>query len=194
MQIIMHRRNTIKLLADVPEEYGVEVDIRSHGDNLILHHDPFERGVVFERWLEYFKHQTLILNVKEEGLEDRLEELMCNFGIGDYFYLDQSFPFLVKTSSKGESRSAVRVSEYEGFTCARALAGKVQWVWVDCFNTFPLTGQTAGELKELGFKLCIVSPELQGRPDEAEVVKMRAAISDLGVSIDAVCTKVPSLW
>ena len=41
MIIVQHRRNTINLLKETPVKFGVEVDIRSYGDKLIIHHDPF---------------------------------------------------------------------------------------------------------------------------------------------------------
>ena len=129
MNIIRHRRNTHDELAEISTEHGAEIDIRSQGDSLILHHDPYEAGTSFEDWLQNYKHGTLILNVKEEGLEDRCLELMSKHGIDDFFFLDQSFPFLVKTAKTGESRCAVRVSEFENIDTAITLAGKVQWVW-----------------------------------------------------------------
>ena len=49
---------------------------RSNERKLITHHDPFLNGECFEKWLTAFNHGTLILNVKEEGLESRLIELM----------------------------------------------------------------------------------------------------------------------
>ena len=76
--------------------------------------------------------------MKEEGLEARLIDLMKAYGIADYFFLDQSFPFLVKWSKLGEHRCAVRVSEFESVETALALARKVDWVWVDCFTHFPV--------------------------------------------------------
>ena len=66
MNIIAHRRNTIKELSQTPSKMGVEVDIRSLGNKLIIHHDPFVPGEDFEQWLDSYKHGTLILNVKEE--------------------------------------------------------------------------------------------------------------------------------
>ena len=57
-------------------KYGVEVDIRSKGNDLLIHHDPFVQGESFEAWIEKYQHGTLILNVKEEGLEKRLTEIM----------------------------------------------------------------------------------------------------------------------
>ncbi|MDR6676683.1 phosphatidylinositol-specific phospholipase C/glycerophosphodiester phosphodiesterase family protein [Pseudomonas oryzihabitans] len=194
MRIISHRRNTIKELLAVDPKYGVEVDIRSLGDRLIIHHDPYTPGEDFEDWIDVYEHGTLILNVKEEGLESRLISLMNSKGISDYFFLDQSFPFLIKWSKAGESRCAVRVSEFESVETALTLAGKVDWVWVDCFTRFPLSEYEANQLKKAGFKLCLVSPELQGRDSEKEISELASLLIERNIPADAVCTKNPSLW
>lgn len=194
MKIIAHRRNAIAELEATPTQYGVEVDIRSHGERLIIHHDPFREGEDFERWMQSFRHGTLILNVKEEGLEARLLEIMKRSAVEDFFFLDQSFPFLVKWARNGEHRCAVRVSEFESVDTALTLAGKVDWVWVDCFTRFPLTTESAERLQQAGFKLCLVSPELQGRPPETEIPQLRATLASLRIAAEAVCTKRPDLW
>ncbi len=41
MQIISHRKNTIEELQATPVEYGIEMDIRSYGDRLIVNNDNF---------------------------------------------------------------------------------------------------------------------------------------------------------
>jgi hypothetical protein len=194
MKLISHRLNTIQDLNATPTKYGVEVDIRSRGEKLIIHHDPFVEGESFEDWIAVYQHGTLILNIKEEGLEGRLIALMQAHGIEDYFFLDQSFPFLVKWSKAGEHRCAVRVSEFEAIETALTLAGKVEWVWVDCFNYFPLSHEDAQRLKNAGFKLCLVSPELQGRDAETEIPMLLQLLSERGIQADAVCTKRPDLW
>ena len=192
---IAHRRNTKALLQDTPTSLGVEVDIRSHGSDLVIHHDPFVNDAPsFEAWLMGYRHKTLILNVKEEGLEDRLLMLMQQHGIEDFFFLDQSFPFLVRTSARGERRCAVRVSEFETVDTALTLAGRIDWVWVDCFTRFPLDRREAERLRDAGLRLCLVSPELQGRTDPAEIAAMRSLIECENIQPDAVCTKTPELW
>jgi hypothetical protein len=192
---ILHRINTREELVKCPQSLGVEVDIRSDGKVLIVHHDPFSGGENFEEWLSAFNHKFLILNVKEEGLEFRLIELMDSNGIDNFFFLDQSFPFLIKTSRSGESRCAVRVSEFENINTAMTLARKIEWIWVDCFTRFPLTKESAYRLKQEGaFKLCLVSPELQGRMDKKSITTFRKNIEDLEIEGDAVCTKYPDLW
>lgn len=195
MILIAHRRNTLEQLAATPAEYGIEVDIRSQGSRLVIHHDPFVVDALdFEDWLAAYRHGTLILNVKEEGLEDRLLALMAERGIEDFFFLDQSFPFLVRTARRGERRCAVRVSEFETVETALSLAGRIDWVWVDCFTRFPLDRASAARLKEAGFRLCLVSPELQGRTDPAEIAAMHGLLAREGITAEAVCTKVPELW
>ncbi len=194
MKLIAHRKNTLQALRDTPVAYGVEIDIRSIGERLVIHHDPYVAGESFDEWIAAYRHGTLILNVKEEGLEARLIALMQQHQIADYFFLDQSFPFLIKWSRMGEKRCAVRVSEFESIDTALSLAGKVDWVWVDCFNHFPLLGHDAQRLQEAGFKLCLVSPELQGRDAATGIPAMARLLAERGIVMDAVCTKQPALW
>ncbi|MGD9811786.1 MAG: phosphatidylinositol-specific phospholipase C/glycerophosphodiester phosphodiesterase family protein [Sphingobium sp.] len=192
--LIAHRRNRIEELQATPTHLGIEIDLRSRGGDIILHHDPFADGEMFADWLDHFRHGTLILNVKEEGLEDALIAMMADRGIENWFFLDQSFPFLVRTSRRGEHRCAVRVSEFETIDTALALAGKIDWVWVDCFTRFPLIHDDASRLQQAGFRLCLVSPELQGRDAGTEIPAMRALLEREAIAADAVCTKRPDLW
>ncbi len=194
MNFICHRRNTIMELQTTPKEYGVEVDIRSNNGQLITQHDPFANGENFEEWIRHYRHGTLILNVKEEGLETRLIDLMKDHGITDYFFLDQSFPFLIKWSMLGERRCAVRISEFESIETALTLAGKIDWVWVDCFTHFPLSRNDAKRLQDVGFKLCLVSPELHGRTSETAIAELANLLAEREITADAVCTKKPEFW
>ena len=93
----------------------------------------------------------------------------------------------------GEKRSAVRVSEYESIETALSLAGKVDWIWVDIFSYFPLTNESASKLKESGFKLCLVSPELQGENIQ-NISKLKSKLAIEEIYPDAICTKNPKLW
>ncbi len=112
----------------------------------------------------------------------------------DYFFLDQSFPFLLKTAARGERRCAVRVSEFESIDTALQLAGRIDWVWVDCFSRFPLDGMAAARLQQAGLRLCLVSPELQGREAATEIPALIALLQQEGIRPDAVCSKRCDLW
>jgi hypothetical protein len=70
----------------------------------------------------------------------------------------------------------------------------VDWVWVDCFTQLALTQHEAQQLRAAGFKLCLVSPELQGRDPYTEIPVMQEYLRTEHIVVDAVCTKRPDLW
>jgi len=189
---IRHRINTIAELKTVDPAHGVELDLRDHGDRLILAHDPFVNGEDFSDYLQYYRHGTMILNIKSERIEHRvLEEIQKAGTVKDYFFLDSSFPMICTLVALGERRIAVRHSELEPIESVLVLAGKVEWVWIDCFTKMPLDSKTYKSMKDAGFKLCAVSPELQKRPIES----ISQYSSELApYRMDAICTKRPDLW
>ena len=187
MEIIAHRINTLAQLRQLPQSYGVELDLRDYGDRLILQHDPFMPGEDFEPYLNEYKHGTMILNIKSERIEHRVLELLQAYKIKNYFFLDCSFPMIYLLSNSGESNCAIRFSEFEGLDSILAMQDKVDWVWVDCFSRLAITKEHFYTLKAAKFKLCLVSPELQGRPED--ILSYRQYLSDQGIEFDAVCTK-----
>ena len=187
MKYIAHRVNTLAELRSLPQEYGAEIDLRDRGDRLILQHDPFKDGEDFEPFLNAYRHGTLILNVKSERIEYRVLDLLRKQGIEDYLFLDSSFPMIHALSGEGETRIALRYSEFEGLDTVLAMKGRVGWVWVDCFTKLPLDRHACDVLRKNNFRTCLVSPELQGREDD--IIPYRDAIDKLGIALDAVCTK-----
>lgn len=190
MLFFKHRINTSEELKNVPKNMGVELDIRYEGRKLILHHDAFTTGEDFESYLKNYQHAGMILNVKSEGIEEAILELMQKYHIENYFFLDVSFPALIKLHRTGISKTAIRFSEYEPIEQCMALKNIVQWVWVDCFDYCPLTKENHTQLKKY-FKICLVSPELQKHPLE-RIEEFKKQLD--GLEIDAICTKRPELW
>ena len=192
---IIHRVNTIDELKKIDKSYGVEVDIRAYGEKLIVNHSSFENGPELSEWLSICGDRLVILNIKEEGIESRVRDMAFQFGIKNFMLLDLSFPALVKMSNKGESQIAIRVSEYESLDNALLFESKIDWIWLDCFNGFPLTGEEFQRLKKSAFKICLVSPELHGPPrDEDDIQNFQNFMHSIGAEVDAVCTKNPKLW
>lgn len=190
MLYISHRINTAEQLAATPADYGVELDLRDRGPRLILQHDPFADGEDFDPYLRHYRHALMILNIKSERIEPRVLESIRAAGVRDYFFLDCSFPMIRWLISRGERRIAVRFSEFEPLESALALAGQVQWVWIDCFTRLPLDARSHAALKK-HFKLCVVSPELQGRSVETIADYAHQLVP---FPVDAICTKRPDLW
>ena len=194
MVLIAHRVNTIEELERLPYEYGVEIDLRDKGSRIILQHDPFKEGQDFEEYLQHYKHDTMILNIKSERIEHKVKELLYKYGIHNYFFLDSSFPMIHLLSRQGEKKSAVRFSEFERLDTVFAMKNKVSWVWVDCFTRLPIDRKIFAQLKNANFKLCLVSPELQGRVDD--LISYKNFLEKEQINFDAVCTKITNfkLW
>ena len=188
MEYIAHRINTAAELKELPEEYGVELDLRDDlNGRIYICHNPFEPGEDFEEYLKNYHHGRMILNVKSERIEHKCLELMKKYNIEKYFFLDSTFPMIFLLSRDGERNIALRVSEFEGLDTVRNMQGKVEWIWVDCFTKIPIGNKEYKELKAMGYKLCFVSPELEGRDEDIEAYA--AYLKEEGIEMDAICTK-----
>jgi hypothetical protein len=193
--LVHHRANSISQGSLVAKTQGAEIDLRLSFGEIVLAHDPFTEGSRFIDWLEKFNGELLVLNVKEMGLEDYIIKIMKKLKPNlNYFFLDLVTPYLVSSVKKGFD-CASRFSEYEPLHLSLDLNSS--WLWVDSFsgnwdhidvlNSFP-------KLKHK--KICLVSPELQGREllttFEYEIVLRKLEKSNC--RIEAICTKYPDFW
>lgn len=184
MIVCKHRVNT---LDPGDSSLGIEFDVREGpGGTILVTHDPWTSGPELSAFLAVHRHTFYIVNIKCEGIEYEVLRLLKDANIENFFLLDCSFPMIHKLSLKGETRLALRFSEYEEF---RRMQGRAQWVWVDVFSRIPLGPKDCDELHALGYKLCLVSPELQQQPEKLETYKQV-----LEGHLDMVCTKFPEKW
>lgn len=184
MDIVIHRINTIKALESVDPAFGVEVDIRADGRDLILNHNPFEGGELLVDYLERYQHGLLVLNIKEAGIEDEVVRLVRKRGVERFFLLDVEFPYIYRAARAGQRAIAMRYSEDESIETVLKYSGLVDWVWVDTNTRLPLDGKTVESLKL--FKTCLVCPERWGRPQDIGPYQTR--MKSLGFTPDAVMT------
>ena len=178
-------------MLNTPVEYGVEVDLRDFGEKLVLQHDPFKDGESFEEYLKNYNHGTMILNIKSEGIEIKVLELIKQYNVKSYFFLDCSFPMINLLSSKGERNIALRFSEFEGIDTISLMSKKIEWIWVDCFTKLPISFKNYKILKDLNYKLCLVSPELQNQDLKLELYKNYLQKED--IIFDAICAKLHNI-
>ena len=181
MIVCKHRINTLE---PGDSSLGIEFDVREGpGGTILVTHDPWTSGPELATFLAAHRHTFYIVNIKCEGIEYEVLRLLKDANIENFFLLDCSFPMIHKLSLKGETRLALRFSEYEEF---RRMQGRAQWVWVDVFSRIPLGPKDCDELHALVYKLCLVSPELQQQPEKLEAYKQL-----LEGHLDMVCTKFP---
>ena len=160
--IILHRVNNSDTLKDVPTRFGVEIDLRSSGNDIILNHEPFQSGELFKDYLKHYQHNTLILNIKEAGIESEVIRLVQEYNINNYFLLDCEFPYIYRATREGINQIAIRYSEDESIETVKNYKGLANWVWVDTNTCLPINYEITQSLQ--GFKTCLVCPERWGRP------------------------------
>ena len=192
MLIIKHRINTSNQLKIVSKDFGVEIDLRSYKNEIYLHHDPFKKGELFTTWIKSYNHKLIVLNVKEEGLENKILKILKKNKIKNYFFHDQTFSSLLK--SKNKINVSLRYSEYEGLKKTNELFDKIKWLWIDNFNEIKLKKKFYLFLKKKKVKICIVSPELVNKNRLNEIKKLFLYFKRNNFFIDAVCTKNPEIW
>ena len=183
-----HRINNSNELKDIPNYYGIELDLRDKNQELILAHDPFSEGTIFSDYLKNYDKSSIILNIKSERIEFKVLEELKKYNINNYFFLDCSFPIIYQLNKLGEKNIAIRFSEYESIESVLLVKDMVSWVWIDCFNKFPLTKDIYNKIKKVNLKICLVSPELQGH-DNSLINNFKEIIKKNNFIIDAICTK-----
>lgn len=188
MLFCCHRINTIIELLSIPKIYGIEIDLRDdiYG-NIHISHDPFKQGEIFDEFLKYYHHGFIIVNIKSERIEYKVLELLKKYNIKKYFLLDSSFPMIFKLSNEGEKNIALRFSEYEGLDTILNMKEKIDWIWIDCFTKNPLNKTVYNKIKDAGFKICFVSPELQNQPEK--IKEYKNYFEKENIQLDMICTK-----
>lgn len=159
--VIWHRVNTIERLKDIDINDGVEIDVRSNKGIPYLSHFIDEDGVDFEEWLKHYNLKgTLVINVKEEGLEMIILKLLVKYNITNYMFLDEPFWYLLNSSRKLNNKNfAIRVSKFESVETALKSRELSDWVWYDYFDNYINTNDIK-KLIEAGFKVIMPAPEL----------------------------------
>ena len=137
MIIIKHRVNTSKELKRISNNLGVEVDLRSDKNDIYLHHDPFKKGELFSKWLKNFNHKVIVLNVKEEGLENKILKILKMRKIKKFFFHDQTFSTMLKNMKK--TKVSIRYSEFEDLKKKNKLFTFIKWLWVDNFSEIKIS-------------------------------------------------------
>lgn len=193
MIIVKHRVNLTTELQTVPNNFGVEIDVRSFNGEIILNHNPLEEGEKFIDWITHFNHKLLILNVKEEGLEVKLISILRNYNINSFFFLDQSFPSIYRMSQSNPQIVSIRASDFEPISTSILL--NPGWIWLDSHSgNWEYIIESMYRLKETKIKTCLVSPELQRQDSSRERMMLKSMIREKSLEFDAVCTKFPDYW
>jgi hypothetical protein len=191
MEIIVHRINTLKELKKIPLKYGVEIDIRTNGSKIILNHNPYKGGDSFEDYVANYKHGTLILNIKESGIEEDVLKIVKSASIKSFFFLDVEMPYIF-SSLKKNNDIAIRFSEYESIETVKIFKNNFKWIFVDTITKLPINVKNISIISK--FKSCLVCPERWGRKND--ILKYKRFFKKIEYNPTAVMTnrKFAKLW
>jgi len=147
--------------------FGCETDMRDCGGELVISHDMATGGeMTFEELLQLMdgRNLPLSLNIKADGLAERMLELLNQYGHTNYFTFDMSIPEMVK-------QVGMQLKVYAPLSDVNqtpVLLEKSSGVWLDGFYSIWYDNQVIEELIGRNLEVCIVSSELHGRSYEKQ--------------------------
>ncbi|WP_118986068.1 hypothetical protein [Photorhabdus sp. CRCIA-P01] len=146
--------------------FGTETDIRDYKGELVISHDIASSDcITFKEFISIYKKNignnngTLALNVKADGLQEKVRLILEQENLSNYFFFDMSIPDMLGYFSLGLSTFA-RYSEYESIN---SLYDRAEGIWLDGFSQDLVTADLLNKFLSSGKKVCIVSPELHHR-------------------------------
>ena len=191
MRIISHRgfwlspseKNTPEAFArSFGSGFGTETDLRDLDGTLVIAHDPPRQGALtVEAFL--LQHRAadpglpLALNIKADGLQTMLADLLERLAVPEAFVFDMSVPDMLGWLKAGVP-VYTRLSDVEP---EPLLADRAAGIWLDAFHSDWWDADTIARLLDAGLGVCAVSPELHRR-DHSPVWDRLAAAADLAGS------------
>lgn len=144
--------------------FGTETDIRDYKGKLVISHDMAdENSVTADRFFQLYssckKDLPLALNIKADGLQKPLLELLQKYSVENYFLFDMSIPDALVSVKKGLN-IFTRQSEYEKDP---ALYEDAAGVWLDGFHGEWHSDELSINHIKQGKQVCVVSPDLHKR-------------------------------
>ncbi len=144
--------------------FGIETDIRDFERRLVISHDMATGDCIgLDEFLALYQIEgeglPLALNVKADGLQSPLQEVLAAHGVDNYFVFDMSVPDAVQYIEQG-FRVFLRQSEFE---LPNALCDRATGIWLDSFGGDWFDQQVIKMHLTQGKQVCVVSPELHKR-------------------------------
>jgi hypothetical protein len=177
MQIISHRgywkelneRNTeVAFRRSFELDFGTETDVRDCCGELVISHDPPHGGEMtantfFSLYASYRIQSWLAINIKADGLQNKIKQLLQKYDIKNYFVFDMSIPDTL-IQIKESVNVFLRQSEFEDPT---QLLNQADGIWLDSFTSEWYEESLITSHLQAGKKVCLVSPDLHKRPHQA---------------------------
>ena len=172
--------------------FGTETDIRDYKGELVISHDIADEKCIsakemFEIYNKYDNTLPLALNIKADGLQVKLKELLEEYKIKDYFVFDMSVPDGLGYL-KQNIKAFTRESEYEKIP---SFYDESCGIWLDEFQEHWITKEVIEKHIKNNKQICIVSPDLHKREYKKEWQHYKEIEEELGIDNLMICTDYP---
>ena len=172
--------------------FGTETDIRDYKGELIISHDIANGNCIsakemFKIYNKYDSILPLALNIKADGLQVKLKELLNEYKITNYFVFDMSVPDGLQYLNYNV-KVFTRESEYERIP---AFYDEACGVWIDEFQGHWITKEVIEKHMKNNKQICIVSPDLHKREYKKEWQHYKEIEKELEINNLMICTDFP---
>jgi glycerophosphoryl diester phosphodiesterase len=174
--------------------FGTETDIRDYKGELVISHDIADKNCIsikemFEIYNKYDNTLPLALNIKADGLQVKLKELLEEYKITNYFVFDMSIP-----DGLGYLKQNIKVftreSEYEKVP---SFYDEACGIWLDEFQGHWITKEVIEKHIGNNKQICIVSSDLHKREYKKEWQHYKTIEKELGIDNLMICTDYPKI-
>lgn len=160
--------------------FGLETDVRDCDGEIVISHDtPLSDAMSFEVFLSLYvsvgASATLALNIKADGLVEKVEAALAQRDIDTYFVFDMSVPDTLHYLRRAMP-VFTRRSEYE---TGSLLDARAQGIWLDCFERAYAPAADLHAILQTTRSVALVSPELHGKPHEEAWEAWRTALTSV---------------
>lgn len=158
-------KNTLKAFErSFSNGFGTETDIRDYNGDLVISHDiPDSKSIMFKDFLKLYisidRTLPLALNIKSDGLQNKISYYIEKYNISNYFVFDMSIPDTL-VYQRNKINYYTRQSEYE---ITPSIYDEAKGVWLDEFHSHWITNEIIKDHLNNNKSVCIVSPELHKR-------------------------------
>ncbi|MCT7563747.1 hypothetical protein N5U23_06895 [Aliarcobacter butzleri] len=172
--------------------FGTETDVRDYKGELVISHDIADENCVsvkemLEIYNKYDNTLPLALNIKADGLQIKLRELLIGYKIKNYFVFDMSVPDGLQYLKQG-MKSFTRESEYEKVP---SFYNEAYGVWLDEFEGHWINKEVIEKHINNNKNICIVSPDLHKREYKKEWQHYKEIEKELKINYLMLCTDYP---
>ena len=167
--------------------FGTETDVRDLGGQLVISHDmPTGTEMSLDALLTIMggRNLPLAINIKADGMAAAVKEKFERAGHTNWFVFDMAVPDMRSYLQQGVA-TYTRLSEVEP---SPAWINQAAGIWLDGFEGEWYSNAEIEALLAQGLKVCVVSPELHGRPHEPLWSRLLDLRNTAGLTL---CTDLP---